>query len=91
MKNFNWNQTWVGLVLGILTPIIVYTIYYFFVYDSGIKKINVSLCIAANLIPFYVYQRRDKYNGLKGVLISTLAWAGIIFCLTFFTNYLRIG
>lgn len=91
MKNFNWDRTWVGIVLGILTPVVVYTIYYFFVYDSGIKKMNVSLCIATNLIPFYLYQRKEKYNGLKGVLISTFVWAGIIFGLAFFTNHLRIG
>lgn len=91
MKNFNWDRTWVGIVLGILTPIVVYTIYYFFVYDSGIKKMNVSLCIATNLIPFYLYQRKEKYNGLKGVLISTFVWAGVIFGLAFFTNHLRIG
>lgn len=91
MKNFNWDRVWVGLVIGVLMPIIVYTIYYYFVYNSGLKKMNVSLCIATNLIPFYLYQRKEKYNGLKGVLIATFVWAGIVFGLAFFTNYLRIG
>ncbi len=91
MKNFNWDRVWVGLVIGVLMPIIIYTIYYYFVYNSGIKKMNVSLCIATNLIPFYLYQRKEKYNGLKGVLIATFVWAGLVFGLAFFTNYLRIG
>ena len=91
MKNFNWDRVWVGLVIGVLMPIIVYTIYYYFVYNSGLKKMNVSLCIATNLIPFYFYQRKDKYNGLKGVLIATFVWAGLIFGLAFFSNYLRIN
>lgn len=91
MKNFNWDRVWVGLVIGVLMPIIIYTIYYYFVYNSGIKKMNVSLCIATNLIPFYLYQRKEKYLGLKGVLIATFVWAGIIFGLAFFTSYLRIG
>lgn len=91
MKNFNWDRVWVGLVIGVLMPIIVYTIYYYFVYNSGLKKMNVSLCIATNLIPFYFYQRKEKYNGLKGVLIATFVWAGLIFGLAFFTNYLRIN
>lgn len=91
MKNFNWDRTWVGLVLGVVTPILVYTIYYYFVYDSGIKKMNVSLCIATNLIPFYFYQRREKYDGLKGVLIATFIWAGVVAGLIFFTNSLRLG
>ncbi len=91
MKNFNWNRTWVGLAIGILFPIIIYTIYYYFVYNSGLQKMNVSLCIATNLIPFYLYQRKESYNGLKGVLVATFVWAGIIFGLAFFTNYLRLG
>ena len=91
MKNFNWDRVWVGLVIGVLMPIIIYTIYYYFVYNSGLKKMNVSLCIATNLIPFYFYQRKEKYNGLKGVLIATFVWAGLIFGLAFFTNYLRIN
>ena len=91
MKNFNWDRTWVGLAIGILFPIAIYAIYYYFVYNSGLRKMNVSLCIATNLIPFYLYQRKERYNGLKGVLIATFVWAGIIFGLAFFTNYLRIG
>ncbi|HEY0031063.1 MAG TPA: hypothetical protein VGC65_09915 [Bacteroidia bacterium] len=91
MKNFNWDRTWVGLAIGIATPIVVYSLYYFLVYDTGLQKLNVSLCIAANLIPFYIYQKKEKNNGLKGVLISTLIWAGVLVFLSFFTNYLRIG
>ena len=91
MKNIDWDKTWIGLALGIATPILIYVGYYFLVYNSGIKKMNVSLCIATNLIPFYIYQRKEKYKGLKGVLISTFIWAGVIVYLTFFTNHLRIG
>ena len=91
MKNFDWDRTWVGIVLGILTPLIIYAIYYFLVHNTGIKRVNVSICVTANLIPFYMYQRKEMNNGLKGVLITTIAWALIIICLSYFTNYLRIG
>jgi hypothetical protein len=91
MKYFDWDQTWVGLLIGFFTPIIVYLLYYFFVYDTGLRSVNVSLCVASNLIPFYLYQKREKFNGLKGVLISTFVWAGVVVVLSFFTNYLRIG
>ncbi|MCX6296257.1 MAG: hypothetical protein NTX97_09350 [Bacteroidetes bacterium] len=91
MKNFDWDKTWIGLMLGIATPIIIYAIYYLLVYDTGIKKMNVSLCIATNLIPFYFYQKLEKYKGLKGVLISTFIWAAVVVYFTFFTNHLRIG
>jgi hypothetical protein len=82
---------WIGLTIGLLTPVIVYTIYYLLVYDSGLKQMNVSLCVATNLVPFYVYQKKEKYNGLKGVLISTFIWAAVIVVLVFFTNHLKIG
>lgn len=91
MKNVDWDQTWVGLVIGFATPVLVYILYYFFVYDTGLRSMNVSLCVASNLIPFYFYQKREKYNGLKGVVISTFIWAGLVVFLSFFTNYLRIG
>lgn len=91
MKNFNWDKVWIGLLLGIIFPIIFYGIYYFLVVDSGIKRLNVSICIATNLIPFYIYQKREKYNGLKGVLIATIIWVAIIIYLSFFTNQLHIG
>lgn len=77
--------------MGMLIPVLTYAIYYFLVYDTGLKKVNVSLCVAMNLIPFYIYQKKEKYNGLKGVLIATFIWAAFIIYLTFFTNHLQIG
>lgn len=91
MKKMDWDKTWIGVVIGLLTPVIVYTLYYFLISGTGIKDINISLCIAANLIPFYFYQKKGLDNGLKGVLISTVIWAITIAFLSFFTPHLNIG
>ena len=91
MKKFDFDNVWVGLTIGILLPVLFYVIYYLVIYDSGLRNINISLCIAINLIPFYIYQRKNKNKGLKGVFISTFILAAIVIFLSFFTSYLRIG
>lgn len=91
MKKFDFDTVWVGLVIGFLCPVIFYLIYYLFVYESGLRKINISLCIAINLIPFYIYQKKDKNKGLKGVFIATFILAAIVIVLSFSTSYFRIG
>ena len=90
MKNFNWNRLWVGLILGVITPLITYVIYYWVVNRFELRRINVSLCMVANLIPFYLTMNKEYYNSTKGVLLATVLLAVIITCLTFFTNTLRI-
>ncbi len=91
MKEFDFDKTWIGIVIGLLTPVIVYTIYYFLIYKTGVKTVNISICIAANLIPFYFYQKGEHNNGLKGVLISTILWAVVIAFISLFTPHLNIG
>jgi hypothetical protein len=90
MKNTDWNKTWIGIVLGICLPVITYAIYYWLVLQFDLRRINVSLCMVANLIPFYVTLNKEYYNATKGVLISTVILAITIASLTFFTNTLRI-
>jgi len=92
MKNMNWNQLWIGLVVGLLTPLLVYALYYWVVSTFELRRVNVSLCVAANLLPFFYLLRRDReyYNAARGVLIATIALGALVACLSMFTNYLRI-
>ena len=91
MKKIEIDKTWIGIVIGFALPLLFYTGYYFLVYDSGMKSINISLCVAVNLLPFYIFQKKDKNNALKGVFISTFVLALVIIYFTFFTNHLKIG
>jgi hypothetical protein len=90
MKNRNWNQIWIGIVLGLVLPLITYLIYYWMVLQFDLRRINVSLCMVSNLIPFYITLNKEYYNSAKGVLIATVVLAVVIASLTFFTNTLRI-
>jgi hypothetical protein len=97
MKKFDWDKVWVGLVLGIIAPLIVFTFYYLINYNY--MKISnfinylrmgdtytplVSLCVLANLLPFYLMINKEKYQGTKGVLGATFIWAALIIFLKFF-------
>lgn len=90
MKNFNFDKVWVGMILGFISPLIVYVIYYYIVTTFNLARINVSLCMAVNLVPFYLSLNREKYNTTKGVIVATLVYGAIIAYLSFCTNYFQI-
>jgi hypothetical protein len=91
LKNIDFDKVWIGLIIGFLTPVIVYTLYYYFVCTTGITKVNISVCIAVNIIPFQVYSKQEKNKGLKGVFIATILWALFIAYISLFTYHLNIG
>lgn len=90
MKNIDWNKLWIGILLGLITPLIVYGLYYWVVSAFELRRINVSLCMVANLVPFFLTLNREYYNASKGVLTATVAWAIVIAGLSFFTNHLHV-
>ena len=83
------NKTWFGIVIGLLVPAVVYSIYYFIISHYPIKQINISLCMVTNLIPFYIFLNRQNNNAAKGVLIATIVYAAVIGFLGIFTNVLK--
>ncbi|HEX8517675.1 MAG TPA: hypothetical protein VF868_15865 [Bacteroidia bacterium] len=99
MKNFNWDRTWIGLILGLIAPFISLCVYYLVNYNymtiggfiNYMKLGNtytpvISLCVLTNLVPFYLLVNKEKYAGTKGVLGATFVWAGIVLFLKFFTE-----
>jgi len=90
MKNIDFDKVWFGILLGVVAPLLVYVLYYQLASGLNLLRVNVSLCMAVNLIPFYLSLNREKYNITKGVIVATLACAAIIAYLTFFTNYFQI-
>ncbi len=89
MKNIDLDKIIIGLILGAAAPLLAYLFYYWVVSEFELRRVNVSLCMVANLLPFYLSLNREKYNMAKGVLISTLLWSALIAYLSFFTNYLH--
>ena len=90
MKEFDFDKVWLGILYGIIVPLIVYTLYYLFINEHNLKRINVSICMVANLAPFYLTLNKELYKATKGVLIGTFIWAGIIAYLSLFTEYFHI-
>ncbi|MGZ4056325.1 MAG: hypothetical protein ACXVPU_03505 [Bacteroidia bacterium] len=87
MKNINFDRILIGILLGLIAPFITFLAYYWVVSTFELRRVNVSLCMVVNLLPFYLSLNREKYNIAKGVLVSTLLWSGVIAYLTFFTNF----
>lgn len=87
MKKIDFDKLVIGIILGALAPFIVFLLYYWLVSTFQLRRVNVSLCMVANLLPFYLSLNREKYNMTKGVLVSTLLWSAVIAYLSFFTNF----
>ena len=90
MKECDFDKVWLGIVYGLIIPPVIYSVYFLLVTQYDIKRINVSLCMVANLLPFYLTLNKEKYKATKGVLIGTFIWAGIIAYFSLFTDHLHI-
>src|SRR5688572_7175530 len=97
MKNFQWDRIWLGFTLGMLGPMIVLACYYFINYSymslgefgrylehGGTHAPLLSMCVLANLLPFYLLINRNMYAGTKGVLGATFFWAAVVVYFKFF-------
>lgn len=81
----------IGLALGTALPFIGYAII-LEIYDqltaSGTmdstgfsqtfrQRTTALLAICTNLIPFMIFNRQEKYNGMRGVIIPTVVYVMI--------------
>jgi len=89
-RRIDFDKIWFGLLLGLAAPLIIYWLYFVFADKYLLKRINVSLCMVINLIPFYLTLNVGNYKATKGVVIATFIYAGIIAYFSFFTDYLHI-
>jgi len=92
----NWDKIWVGSVLGLFSPIIAFFVFFKINYTSMalhefIRHMKladsltsvISLSVLINLLLFFPYIWKEKYNGARGVLGSTLLWAVFVMVLKF--------
>lgn len=99
MKQISLDKTWIGGLLGLIFPFIVFAFYhqlkygfmdiYKFINYLNIGKIFPSvltLCVLANLILFYPFIVKEKYQGARGVILSTLLWGAFILFLKYHTD-----
>ncbi len=90
------DKLWIGLFLGVITPIIVLLVYYqinfsyirvdTFLFETFMKRIFLpllSLCVIGNLAVFFVFIQTEKYYAARGVVFATLLYAIAVFVLKF--------
>lgn len=90
-KFSNWNQWWVGLIVGIILPMLGLLILYFFdssyhslknfilmSYRLGVMSNILSISLLANLAGFYFFLNKEWYYAVRGIILSVLTWGLVI-------------
>jgi uncharacterized BrkB/YihY/UPF0761 family membrane protein len=90
------DKQWIGLVLGILAPIITMVVIYFVKFsDYGFHELVnllvlrnvftqiVSLCVIPNLALFFFFINKNWYHVTRGVLLATILFAIFVFITKF--------
>jgi len=94
------TQHSLGLLLGIVTPIIIAPLvlliialfqdYYYsqlwhkFTLNRPYQIKIITLSIIANLLWFYIFLNKGKYNISKGIIIATLLFTPYVIYIKFF-------
>ncbi len=94
----NFDKMWLGIMLGILAPLITMYIYYLVnfshiniakfithLFKFQIQSSFLSLCVVSNLLVFFIFIWSEKYFSARGVLLSTFIYGGAVVYLKFMT------
>ena len=65
LKELDLDKVWVGIILGLIAPLIVYGLYNALVNKLNLKTVNISLCMVIELLPFYITLNREMYKATK--------------------------
>ena len=95
-RSLFFNKIGYGLIVGFLTPVISFILYYIFRFGNhsfvdylhflieSKKLVNVlSLSVLPNLAPFMLLINSSRYSSGRGVLAATIVLGVIIFILKF--------
>lgn len=87
-----------GLVLGLLSPLIPFLLFYLIghhekslqvfvadIYRTKIFAPLISLCVLINLGLFYLLINKLNYPAARGIILATLIYAFIVAYVKFFT------
>ncbi len=91
MKRLKWNKQSIGLVVGVLAPIISFLVMYLLKHDHisfgdylrMLKSANMvssllSLCVVPNLLFFFMFIWSNLLKSARGVLMATFVMAVIV-------------
>ena len=86
---------WRGAVLGVIIPLLSFTIYSVVILDSDVystfmqlKVLDVhthviSLCTLFNLVPFFLFLKKMRYEPSQGILFSTFIIVIAVYIINF--------
>jgi hypothetical protein len=85
-----------GIAGGLLLPVIIVLIIFLFakgdpplaawlrrIEQANIVTHIISICVFPNLIIFLIFNYFDMLKASKGVLVVTIVWAILVFCVKF--------
>ncbi|MDD3687709.1 MAG: hypothetical protein PHE56_13205 [Bacteroidales bacterium] len=94
-----YNKPWVGLVAGMILPIISFFAYYMYNLSSndGLKLKDfvdtlmreeaitavLSICMLPSLIMFFVFKKLDYWYAIKGVIVSVIIYVLLVVVVKF--------
>lgn len=91
------DNAWVGLLVGLLFPVISFFIYYginysymsieglvrYFVLGNVLTHV-VSLCALTDLGVFYLFIQFEKYRSSRGIILSVFLYTAFVVYLKYF-------
>lgn len=93
-KNIRYDNRLLGLVLGIIVPVITIILFYLYqnpqnykLFYNQIMTINilsrlVSLCVLPNLLVFFIFIWTNRYKSAYGIIGATFIYALLVLILT---------
>lgn len=96
-RNSGFDNTFTGLISGIIIPVITFFIIYFILSDDlnlteyfqhlVVREIQghfISISVIPNLLIFFIFIWMNKMKAVRGVLLSTFLWAFLILAIKLF-------
>ena len=87
------DKIWIGIIVGLIIPAFCFLCYWLFCHSQlnfpygfirylrGANTLQeiAMVCVAANLLVFYLLLNKKAYDISKGIMVSTFAYVGLIF------------
>ncbi len=93
-----YNKLLIGLLSGIIIPVITLLIFTFiksesinvihylkFVVRMSLMSNILSLCALPNLAIFYLFINKEFYYSARGVILATIIWGALVVITRFIT------
>ncbi len=96
MIRTRWNNLSLGLILGLVLPVITFLVIYYarfsqydmqsflaYLFDFSILTKVMSLCVLPNLALFFLFIKRNFLFSARGILLATIIVGVGVFILKF--------